>query len=315
MVSYSSLNHCNREICIYRIGNHAGFFAEINNLIIAVIYCLENNKRFVLYSENGLYCNDMWLDFFLPFTEHAKYSFQDNGARISGSLLQKSSLNKNEVTDVTKFLEDGVRNDVSVFSTLIWPFIKRKIIYIPSYQFKSQFLSENIIHAGYRIIQSIWHFNPVAHKKVLKIKQSLKIQTPYVGLHIRRGDKHTEVVFKSVEEYLIKVNKITKQLNFPVFIATDDQRVLNEIKKISPKRPLYYFQYPERNGFDMADFSSLNKEHQNDNIIQLLAEVDMLINADLFVGTFTSNVGMFIAMARDGKEIYGVDTEEWRIWQ
>ena len=40
----------------------------------------------------------------------------------------------------------------------------------------------------------------------------------------------------------------------------------------------------------------------------------MLVKGDIFVGSFTSNVGMFVGMARNGKNIYGVDHEHRVVW-
>jgi uncharacterized protein (DUF111 family) len=120
------------------------------------------------------------------------------------------------------------------------------------------------------------------------------------------------VQFKPLEDYLKILDKVTKQDNFPVFIATDDQRIIEEIKNISPERRIYHFIFPEKNGFDMAKFSELSQEQQRHHIIQLLAEIEMLVEADLFIGTYSSNIGMFVGMARNGKEIYGVDADEWK---
>jgi hypothetical protein len=169
MVSYSRLNETFTDTCVYRIGDHAGFFAEINHMIIGMIYCLENEKRFVLNSTNGLYCNDVWLDFFEPFTIHADKTFQENYNEMYRGILNNSFYNKNLQIDVTQDLDKFYRKKIAGLSTLIWPFIKRKIIFLPQYQFKSQFISNDMIQAGHQIIKSIWRLNPITQKKSRKL--------------------------------------------------------------------------------------------------------------------------------------------------
>jgi len=313
MGAYSKLNESFTDICIYRIGNHAGFFSEINNMIMAMIYCLENNKRFKLYSTNGLYCNDVWLDFFEHFTAHTTHPFHKEYNGREFKIVKKANFDKPETNNIRKYLEDEFPEQEVYLTQNVWPIIRNHKIYTPHYQVKSAFVNGNIIHAGYEIIKSIWRINRRTVKEVVSIKRSVNIPTPYAGIHIRRGDKSREAKFKPLDHYLKKIDHATNQENYPVFIATDDQRVITEVKKINPRRPVYHFNFPDNNGFDMDKFSVFDSQQQRNGIIQLLAEVEMLVEANLFVGTFTSNVGMFVGMARDAREIYGVDTD-WQVW-
>jgi hypothetical protein len=314
MKTYGKTNRSFHNICVYRIGNHAGFFSEINNMIMAMIYCMENNIRFKLYSTNTLYCNDLWNDFFEQFIDQVNHSFHQtyNGRDFRG--VRKVDFDKPAFETIRQYVDNEFPDQEICLTQDIFSSFRNHKIYNAQYQVKSPYFSGNILLVGHQIVRMIWNYNRKTRSEVYRIRNSIQINTPYAGLHIRRGDKAREARFKPLQDYLKIVDDVTKQENFPVFIATDDQRIIEEIRKINPKRPVYHFNFPENNGFDMDKFSVLTGEQQRNKILQLLAEVDMLVEAQLFVGTFTSNVGMFVGMARNGRESYGVDSNGWLVW-
>jgi len=314
MRTYEEINRSFKNVCVYRIGNHAGFFSEINNMIIAMIYCMENNMRFKLYSTDTQYCNDLWNDFFYQVVDQVTHPFHKNYNGRDFKIVKKSDFDQLEFSATRQYLDREFPDQEICLTQNIWPFIRNHKVYHPHYNVNSPYFYGEIINSGYQVIKNIWRYSRKTASQVFSIKNSIKIQTPYAGLHIRRGDKSREAGFKPLENYLKIVDDVTKQENYPVFIATDDQRVIGDIKKINPRRPVYHFIFPENNGFDMDKFTLQDKEQQRENIIQLFAEVEMLVQANLFVGTFTSNVGMFVGMARNGREIYGVDTNGWIVW-
>ena len=42
--------------------------------------------------------------------------------------------------------------------------------------------------------------------------------------------------------------------------------------------------------------------------------MEILRISELFVGTFSSNVGMFLGMCMEKERAYGVDFDEWLLW-
>jgi hypothetical protein len=314
MSPYSRPDRYFKDVCVYRIGNHAGFFSEINNMIMAMIYCYENKIKFKLYSIDTLYCDDLWNDFLNQFTDKVTHPFHQVYNGRDAEIVKKSDFDGPEFRDIRQYLDREFPDQEICLTQNIWPHFRNHKIYGSHHHVDTNVFRGYMINVGHQIINAIWSFTSRTRADVRYIKKSIRIDTPYAGLHIRRGDKLREAKFKPLQDYLKIVDTVTKQENFPVFVATDDQRVIEDIKKLSPKRPVYHFVFPENNGFDMDKFSVLNKQQQKQQIIQLLAEVEMLIEAQLFVGSFTSNVGMFVGMARDGREIYGVDTNGWVVW-
>ena len=45
---YIRVNNSFRRKCIFRIGVSEGFFSELNNMIFALLYCMENKTQFIL---------------------------------------------------------------------------------------------------------------------------------------------------------------------------------------------------------------------------------------------------------------------------
>ena len=61
---YDALNNSFEKTLIFRFGDQAGFFSELNNLILAVLYCLDSRIRCALYTSQvspAIHWNDYFL--------------------------------------------------------------------------------------------------------------------------------------------------------------------------------------------------------------------------------------------------------------
>lgn len=47
---YKEVNESFKKVLIFKIGINSGFFSEYNNMILAMLYCLENRIQFKLSS-------------------------------------------------------------------------------------------------------------------------------------------------------------------------------------------------------------------------------------------------------------------------
>ena len=47
---YQALNRTFRKELIFHLGSDAGFYSEFNNMILAIIYCLQYHIKFSMYS-------------------------------------------------------------------------------------------------------------------------------------------------------------------------------------------------------------------------------------------------------------------------
>ena len=56
------------------------------------------------------------------------------------------------------------------------------------------------------------------------------------------------------------------------------------------------------------------KEERRAKLLQLFASIDILASARYFVGTFSSNPGMYLGMRMDRSHAFSADGDDWRIW-
>jgi hypothetical protein len=67
---FKTLNNSNKKSeLIYPLSNR-GFFSELNNLVLAVLYCLDNKIKIKLHS--GKWVSGNWKDYFNPIFEEYK---------------------------------------------------------------------------------------------------------------------------------------------------------------------------------------------------------------------------------------------------
>ena len=70
VTKYNEINESYKETLVFGVGLEAGFYSEINNMILAVVYCLDNNIKFCLHSESANFkFLRGWTDYFEPFCD------------------------------------------------------------------------------------------------------------------------------------------------------------------------------------------------------------------------------------------------------
>ncbi|CAM9648443.1 unnamed protein product [Laminaria digitata] len=149
----------------------------------------------------------------------------------------------------------------------------------------------------------------------------------FLGLHVRRGDKlGAEANAIAVEEYLkTAANYFEDEYMLTgvdvikaIWVASDDPDIVDEVRTLAPA---YFPNVPSEAivyvAFGMAGeipvphpallpsltsvrfaFSLLSYGYGS--LVYILADFDQLAAAELFVGTFTSNVGRFVVLLREG---------------
>merc|ERR1712032_128233 len=129
---------------------------------------------------------------------------------------------------------------------------------------------------------------------------------PYVGVHLRRGDKSIELEedFVSLQSFAEEVEKQCKALKAggkacQVFVATDRPDLIPEFKAALPGVNVVTQEdvtpggmYLVRNGDDDDEASKIASESP------FLLDLHMLIKSDVFVGTASSNIGRFVFFNR-----------------
>ena len=71
--TYRELNRSFKPVLIFHVGESAGFFSEYNCMILAMLYCLQHQIQFRLYSKDANFSYEKgWTDFFEAFCEEEK---------------------------------------------------------------------------------------------------------------------------------------------------------------------------------------------------------------------------------------------------
>lgn len=123
----------------------------------------------------------------------------------------------------------------------------------------------------------------------------------YVGVHVRRGDKRKETPNIPIEKYAEAVRMLSGW-DEPVFMSSDDGAAVTELRALLPgRRVLAVSGSSARTGHDQVEMNRRYLKRNYGRVVELLAEVEALAEARVFVGTFSSNLGRFVHVLRKGE--------------
>ena len=159
-------------------------------------------------------------------------------------------------------------------------------------------LSNTSIEVCRDLMRYMWRFNKRTNGTVAQVIGEVRLPERYVAIHVRRGDKASEVALQSLQKYVDAV-KILNTSN--VFIATDDGGVIETLREMLAPRKVYFTTgSEERRGHSQLKLNQAGMKRNYMKTITLLAELEIIRRADYFVGTFSSNVGRLAHILREG---------------
>lgn len=317
--SYVLLNNSFKKKMVFNIGVEAGFYSEYNNMILCMLYCLENKISFSLYSSNANFkISRGWSDYFLPFCKeesnryHARYNLRRPNNRQGTGLTNKI---KNALDP---FREKLVRivyfkstQQSDYFTHNLWDKFHNYNFQTKKFNIPELGIDGGIRHACSVLIGLTLRFNPTTTDRIAAIISSMQLPAEYIGLHIRRGDKILEFEYNDVKDYMSKSEKLSDLR--VAFVLTDDYGIIEELRNEYPEWKIYTLCQEKERGYDHKLFQQEGLEQKNVKQINLFASIEMLSNASLFIGTYGSNPGMFMGMRLPENKCYSVDFDKWRI--
>jgi len=301
---YNELNNSFKKQLIFRIGADSGFFSEYNHMIFAMLYCLKNQIQFVLSSKDNNFSIDKgWQDFFLPFSKesksklHAKYNMRGPAPRTTATNIKSAIFRRALGADFfTQHLWENFRTQERL-----------QDVVVPELN-----LGNSLVDNCHVIVNNIWAYQPDIATAVVKKINALNLPDEYVGIHVRSGDKITEHKLYQPADYILKSLEHSSCTNF--YIATDDYKNVRILKTEFPDYKFYTSCPTTAEGYLHSKFAAQSNETKKAALIELFVDVDILSNAKIFIGTYSSNIGMYIGMRRDVSTCYCLDFDEWRIW-
>jgi hypothetical protein len=303
---YNQLNNSFNKTLVFRVGIQAGLYSEINHMFLAILFCLKNKIRFVLSSRDNNFAYDKgWQDYFLPFCEE---SYSAIHLKYNARSYQISPTIPNIIK--TKIIRKALK--VDYLTQDIWNFIRDAKFQNETFDFSELEISGNLVNALHIVVNHIWHFQPEIQQEIDTRIQSLNLSAEYVGVHLRGGDKATEAKVSPFYDYIQYIKKVSalKEL----FVFTDDYKNIIELKSSFPDYHVYTFCKEGEKGFSEGAYNLLHKEAKREITIKVLTDSEMLYKSSVFVGTMSSNVGLFIGMRRNARLWYGIDANQWRMW-
>jgi len=159
---------------------------------------------------------------------------------------------------------------------------------------------------------SIGSFSIKLELLFFKLIQSINLPDEYIGFHIRRGDKELEFNSVDIENYIKKAESTNSIRNG--FILTDDYTVITQLKSRFNNWKFYTLCGENETGYLHKEFLTKSPEFRSESLIRLFSSMDILYKSNLFIGTFSSNPGMYLGMRRPKESCLGIDFPSWRIW-
>ncbi len=298
---YKQLNESYTRKFIHHFGTGNGFYSELNSLLFSVLFCLQNRLRLELYSKDAPFTfGNGWSEYFENFCPEFTNDFI--GKRISRDYINNHR-NKHICYLYKIFTGNDILNDIYWYCRSGW--FEKSHFNIPELG-----INGNLRHAMKVIIPIVYRFNEKYTFLINKARKEINLPDKYIGLHIRGGDKITERLLIKPQTYLDKVTEYSNCKQ--IFVSTDDYRIYEELRDNNPNFTFYTSTSPDEKGNNTELFFSSSQEKIRNNLIEMFTSIEIFQKSELFIGTYSSNPGLFVGMIIDEKMI-GMDYDKWHI--
>lgn len=307
---YQAVNRRFRKKLVFHVGASAGFFSQYNNMIMAMLFCLVHEIRFVLYSADAKFGYDKgWEDWFLPFAPESRLRF--HSLFNYRTKLEKQNESWRQMGLWPRLVRRVSRTDYMTYE--LFDEIRAEAKSGRWYSVPELGIEGQVREAGSRLVGLTWRFNERTTASIREIVESLNLPREYVGIHIRGGDKALEGPLVGAEAYLRKAEEVTPLRT--AFIATDDYTNVETLRRNAPDWEFITLCRKDERGYNHDAFKrDVGKADRRQLILILLATMEVLRQARPFVGAFNSNFGTFLGMAMDPHHCIGVDAANWYVW-
>lgn len=298
---YNKINNNFKDKCIFKVGESQGVFSEINYMIYAMLYCLENKIQFILTSVNANFATEKgWEEFFLPFCEQNFDKFHAGKLNIRYKNQLRKSIRKRIIAFLYR-LRHRTKLTQDIFDKIV-PVHAGKFINIPELNWQGR--SNDLIKP---LVELVWRFNPQTRAEVDKIIESLNLPEKYAAIQIRRGDKIT--IEKNIDahpdKYMEELKKLTNIKD--ILILCDDYNDLKYLRENYKDYRFYSTCRSTDNGYINTDFQDLDWNEKRKKTIELFATIDAMLEAELFLSTGIANPQLFIKMLLDKDKFHVIE--------
>lgn len=299
--TYKQLNESYKRKLIHHFGTGNGFYSELNSLLFSTLFCLQNKLRLELYSKDATFTfGNGWAEYFEPFCPEFKNDYI--GKRISRDYINNHR-DKHICYLYKIFTRNDILNDIYWYCRSGW--FEHSHFCVPELG-----IDGDIRQAMKVIIPIVYRFNDKYTAIIDKFIEDLKLPDEYISLHVRGGDKVTERELIKPQDYLEKAKLHSDCRN--IFVATDDYRIFEQLRDNNPKYSFFTSTSPEDKGNNTEVFFTTPQDNIRRNLVEMFSSIEIFLKSDIFIGTYSSNPGLFVGMLADEKMI-GMDYDQWLI--
>lgn len=299
---YRRLNESFKRKFIFRFGTGMGFYSELNALMLTALYCLKYHYKFVMYSENAAFAFGRgWDDFFEPFCPTYRWGLFGRCIRreyiLNGAKSRMAHLHK-------LFSNTLLLPDIYWYCRSSW--FEHETFDIPELGIKG-----DIREALRILVPIIYRFNPEYTALIKDFESQLSLPALYISMQVRGGDKVIERELINPQRYIDAAEQA--QDNRTAFLFTDDYQIYETLKKNNPSWTIITSADVEDCGYVNETFKKQTSDKKKKNLVKMFASVDLILKSELFVGTFSSNPGLFAGMTLPDEKMIGLDFKKWLI--
>lgn len=341
---WRKLNASFKKKLVYRLGDSAGLFSEINNMFFAMVWALDNKVRFELCSQRSNLGDEGWNDFFEPFT----------GEKCSEFLVRN---NRRFVSDIQgydkKKVMAGKKKEKIDFLTqdIFKRFFENRAFAEKVFDFPELGIAGGSFAAAAGLARAFYRLNAatetaVRHLAATRLRMVLfhgsgafeaengagtgsglagsgELPEKYIAVQMRAGDIRKEAAWRrqgllGAAPYARKIREMRSGEGLAgvrtVFAFADDFRLVEELAAALPEFRVYTLCGEEELGFDYEAFMAQDAEARRRGILKILANVELCRGSLRFIGTRVSNPSWFLRLIMPEERVTFVDCRRLK-WQ
>ena len=284
-------------------------------MILAMLLCLKHRIRFELYSDHTHFAlRDGWNDFFQPFGSvntqriNKDYNLRPYIIDISTERKLQKTIKYHYITGLYK-----VFSKVDYLTQDLWSFHRdvnfaQATFTVPELGWQDQ----PLLAATQQFIGSLWKYNFASQEIVNHHIATIPLPPDYISLHVRAGDKFTETGMFDFSEYMVPAERFSA--NKQAFVFTDDYTVVEQLQAQYPAWHFTTLCAPTERGYFHRDFVKQDKQFKYQQHLKLFANLDICARSSKFIGTYSSNPGMYMGMRIGQERCFCLDFDKWLIW-
>ena len=341
---WRKLNASFKKKLVYRLGDSAGLFSEINNMFFAMVWVLDNKVRFELCSQRSNLGDEGWNDFFEPFT----------GEKCSEFLVRN---NRRFVSDIKgydkKKVMAGKKKEKIDFLTqdIFKRFFENRAFAEKVFDFPELGIAGGSFAAAAGLARAFYRLNAatetaVRHLAATRLRMVLfhgsgafeaengagtgsglagsgELPEKYIAVQMRAGDIRKEAAWRrqgllGAAPYARKIREMCSGEGLAgvrtVFAFADDFRLVEELAAALSEFRVYTLCGEEERGFDYEAFMAQDAEARRRGILKILANVELCRGSLRFIGTRVSNPSWFLRLIMPEERVTFVDCRRLK-WQ